>query len=484
MYISIKEKKEKTMRKFISILFVLAFLGALVVPVSAAGPASYESNVFVTNVTGGTGHITLDYFNSDGSIEATYSDTLAAYETKWYITLPGLTGTFDGSMVISSDVQLGSVSTVIGKDSGGAAMAYAQYVGRPSGATSIYLPLLMDTNFGFNTFYSVQNVSTSPVDITITYSDGLAVPAINDLQPGASAKINNQSEAHSAKKFSAILTATGGSITAAVVEWADGTYGNPLLAFNDFSGGATFPILPMVNENNYGYWTALPMQNLGASATTVTISYVPTKAGSACTETMQIPAYGQTEFGSYAFVFAGSPYTGWSSTCAHGAKFVGIGTVTSNSASMPLVGLINQTTTILPGSDKGGTMSSVNPAAATSTVVFPDVRQWHGTYNWWTSITITNLSGFSLPIGDVDCHVVGTDPGGAVNMTYSNTTAIANGAGWIKDLFNGWGPMDNGFVGGMVCVSTTGKIVGTANNLGHTAAASLDSYTLYDGINQ
>jgi hypothetical protein len=472
------------MRKIISLMFVLVFLGAMVVPASAAGPATYESSVNVTNVTSSTGHITLDYYNSDGSLEASYSDTLDPYETVWYVTLPALTAGFDGSMVISSDVQLGSASTVIGKDAGAVAMAYAQYIGESAGGATVYLPLLMDSNYGFSTFYSVQNVSTVPVDIAIAYSDGLVVSAVNDLQPGASAKIDNQAEAHTAKKFSAILTATGGDIAAAVVEWADGTYGNPLMSFNDFNGGSSQILFPMVNENNYGYWTALPIQNLGGSATTVTISYTPTKAGSACTETMQIPANGQVEFGSYAFVFTGSPYTGWSSTCIRGARFVGIGTVTANSAGMNLVGLINQTTTIQPGSDKGGTMSSVNPANATDTVVFPDVRQWHGTYNWWTSITITNLSGFELPIGDVTCHAVGTDPGGAVNMNYSNTAAIVDGGGWITDLYNGWGPMANGFVGGVVCTSATGEIVGSANNLGHTAPADLDSYTLYDGINQ
>jgi hypothetical protein len=373
---------------------------------------------------------------------------------------------------------------VIGKDASAVAMAYAQYIGKSSGSATVYLPLLMDSNYGFNTFYSVQNVSTSPVDVAITYSDGLVVSAISDLQPGASAKIDNQAEAHAVKKFSAVLTATGGDIAAAVVEWADGTYGNPLLSFNDFAGGAVYPIFTMVNENNYGYWTALPVQNLGGSATTVTMSYTPTKSGSACTETMQIPANGQVEFGSYAFVFSGSGGTGWSSTCARGVKFVGTAAVTANSAGTDLVGLINQTTTILPGSDKGGTLSSVDPASATDTVVFPDVRQWHGTYNWWTSITITNLSGAELPIDDITCHAVGTDPGGAVDMNYTNAAAIADGAGWITDLYTGYGPMDDGFVGGVVCTSATGVIVGSANNLGHTAAADLDSYALYDGINQ
>ncbi|MFH1446927.1 MAG: hypothetical protein ABIG43_05910 [Chloroflexota bacterium] len=475
------------MRKILGVVFALIMVSVVVVPVQAQGPSSYESTVNITNLTATPGNITLTYYNPNGSIEATSSDTIAAYETKWYTTLPGLTASFQGSMVISSSVPLGSMSTVIGKDGADNPMNYASYVGTSTGAGIVYLPLLMDSNYGFNTYYSVQNISSSPVDVAIVYSDGLGVSPITSLQPNASVTIDNQAEAHVAKKFSAILTATG-NIAVAVVQWADGTYGKPLLSYNGFDAGLTNPILPMVNENNYGYWTAIPVQNLGGTATSVTISYTPTKAGAACTETITIPAYGQVEFGSYAFVFdyniGAPPYTGMSSTCARGDKFVGSGVVTGNSTSQLLVGLINQTTTILPGSDKGGTLMAINPGDVTDTVIFPDVRQWHGTYNWWTSITIINLSGGSLPIGDVSCHAVGTDPGGAVDMYYSNTAAIPDGAGWITDLYDGWGPMANGFVGGVVCVSATGVIAGTANTLGHTAPADMDTYAIYEGINQ
>ena len=99
-------------------------------------------------------------------------------------------------------------------------------------------------------------------------------------------------------------------------------------------------------------------------------------------------------------------------------------------------------------------------------------------------MTILNLSGGTLPINDIDCHFVGTDPGGAVDTHYYNPTAIADGEGWITDMYDGWGPMANGFVGGVVCTSDSGgEIVGTLNNLGHNAPTTVDSYTIYEGIN-
>jgi len=475
------------MRKILAVIFALVMVGVMVVPIQAQGPSSYESTVNLTNITNTAGSLTLTYYNPDGSVEATSSDTIAAYETKWYTTLPGLTTSFQGSMVISSSVQLSSMSTIIGKDGSSDPMNYASYIGTSGGAGTVYLPLLMDSNYGFNTYYSVQNTSSSPVDVVITYSDGLVVSPITALQPNASVTIDNQAEAHTVKKFSATLTATG-NIAVAAVQWADGTYGKPLLSYNGFDTGLTYPILPMVNQNNYGYWTAIPIQNLGGTATDVTVSYTPTKAGAACSETITIPAYGQVEFGSFAFVFpydpGTPPYAGMSSDCALYVKFVGSAVVTGNSTSQPLVGILNQTTTILPGSDKGGTLMAINPAYATNAVVFPDVRQWHGTDDWWTSITIVNLSGSTLGIGAVSCHAVGTDPGGPVDMYFSNPAVIPDGAGWITDLYDGWGPMLNGFVGGVVCEAPPGSdIAGTSNTLGHNAPADMDTYAIYEGIN-
>jgi hypothetical protein len=478
------------MRKLSFIILVMFLLGALIVPVSAAGPVSYDSTVNVTNTTATAGNISLTYYNPSGTVAGTYSDTIAAYETKWYVTLPGLSTAFDGSMVISSSVPLGSMSTIIGKDGSDNPMGYGSYTGFSGGSTNVYLPLLMDSNYGWSTFYYIQNVSSAAVDVTITYSDSLVVPAVTGLQPNASVKIDNQAEAHAGKKFSAQLTATG-AIAVTVGEWSDSTAGDPVLAYNGFTAGVTNPILPMVNENNYAYWTAIPIQNLGSIATNVTLTYTPTKAGTACTETITIPANGQVEFGSYAFVFPYTtpPYSGMSTTCTRGVKFVGNAVVTSNSTSQPLVGLINQATATQSATlDKGASLMGIDPASATSTLVFPDVRQWQGTDHWFTSITITNLSGAPLPIGDISCRAVGTDNIGPVNLTFSNPAVIADYAGWIVDFYPGLivnpSPLSDGFVGGIVCTSATGEIVGNANALGIHAADAIDTYIIYEAINQ
>ena len=470
------------MKKFATILFALVILAFMATPVSAQGPSSYSSTVTVTNITEGEGVITLSFVNPDGSVESeVLTESIGPLETKFYSSFPISSG-FEGAMVISSSVPVASTSDIMGKNSSGATMNYASFVGVSAGSTKVYLPLLMDSNFGFNTYFSIQNTSGDSVDISIDYSDGTVVSDITNLQPNAAVIVDNQVENHTAKKFSAILEATG-EIAVTVIEWADGSYGRQLFAFNGFSEnqGTTNPVIPMVNQNNYGYWTSIPIQNLGSVPSVVTLTYKPTKAGSQCSETLTIPAGGLAEFGAYAHVF--SPQTP-GTNCALHQKFVGAAVVTGNSANVPLIGLMNQSTTIRGGYEKAGALMSMNPALGTSEIVFPEAYQWFGGANWWSSITIVNMSGGYLPAGDIICRGIGSANSSPVDISWSNPSSIANGSGWITDLYDDWGPLPNGFMGGIICTSqSSGEIVGTINNLGHNASATLDSYTLYEGIN-
>jgi hypothetical protein len=123
----------------------------------------------------------------------------------------------------------------------------------------------------------------------------------------------------------------------------------------------------MVNENNYEYWTAVIVQNQGTVSTTVTLQYTPTKAGTACTETLDILAGESNEFGSYAFRFSPHPDLSHSTTCTNGTTFVGVATVSTNSASQDLVGIVNQLNTEwVPDYDKGAALMGINKENATS----------------------------------------------------------------------------------------------------------------------
>lgn len=467
------------MRKLLFLSLIIAMLFFAIPPVQAQPPAKYETQVNVTNVSNVNGTITLRFFRQNGTELAPITKPIKAYETTYFTSFAGVSN-FDGSMVIESDVPLASMGMLASKNSAGNYTGYAGYIGVSGGANKVFLPLLMNQNYGYSTYFYIQNTTSSAISATVTYSNG-KVTNIPSIKPYASYKIDNRGMAGLPKDFSAIVT-TSGAVAVAVVEYNDGP-GNQLYSYNGFVAGTTKPIFPMINENNYGYWTSANIQNAGTVATTVTMKYTPTEVGTACTETITIPPGAKRDFATYAFAFPTSwaPYT-VSSTCKNGERFIGSAAVITNSANQPLVGIVNQiNNTIDP--NKGAALMSQNPAAATDTIVFPFVQQWVGPWNWWTSMTVINVSGSTIPKNDIVCTIKGTGPGGAVTKTLKNPTALPNNSGWLHQFYNDRTPMPNGFLGGAICKSTSGKqLVGTLNILAHNAGLQVDSLAVYEGI--
>lgn len=466
------------MRKYVLPFAIVIAILVIAIPVLAAGPASYESTVNITNISGSSGTVTLDYYDNLGVVTATYTETISGYETKFYTTLPGLAGSFDGAMIVSANVPIAANSVIIGKDGSDNPINYASYVGISVGAPSLYLPLLMDENAGYSTYYSVQNTSGSPVDVDITYDDGTTA-SITALEPGASVTINNKDEVHTKKVLSAELVSTG-NIAATVVEFGEDGVNAPLYAYNGFGAGSLDPFFGLVNENNYGYWTSVIVQNLGAVDSDVTLQYAPNAIfGTPCTETRTIPAGGKRIYATYAFAFDNQTTD---NDCVMGEKFVGVATVMTNTASVPLVGIVNQLNDT-GGVIKGAALMSLNRSTATSTVLFPEIYQWYGTWNWWSSVTIINLSGFSLPLNDVTCRAVGTNNVGPVDTTWTNDTkVIDNNAGWAQQFYQNKPTLGNGFIGTVSCTSATGTITGSSNTLGAGAPDDIDTLGVYEGI--
>jgi hypothetical protein len=166
-----------------------------------------------------------------------------------------------------------------------------------------------------------------------------------------------------------------------------------------------------------------------------------------------------------------------------GQKFIGSATVTANSANQDLVGIVNQ---INQSNDpnKGAALMSQSTTSASKTVVFPNIQQWVGAWSWWSGMTVINVSGSTIAAGDIVCTIKGTGPGGAVNQTLTNPSSLPNGSGWLKTFFRDASPLPNGFLGGAICTTTSGKaIVGMVNILADNAGKQIDSLAVYEGIN-
>lgn len=448
------------MRKPISlfIVFVLMFILLPAGSTQAATPVSYESSIQIRNLTGTAGTITMSFYNLSGTVVGTAPDSILANETKSYYqsTMPVAAG-FNGSVVVSSDVPTAAMSNLVGRDGANVPISYAAFSAFDEGSVKVYLPTLFKDNYGYNTFYYVQNLGSTDANVSIQYSDGKTA-SLTGIKPSSSQVVRQSGETHPVKVFSATLTGTQ-PIAVTVVE-----EGSTLFAYSGFGPGSTNPIMPLVNENNYGFFTGVQIQNTGAAATNVTVTYSPSLAGSPCTETRSIPAGGSKTFAQYVFYNVESTTdSSLATTCVRGQTFVGSAKVTGNSASQPLVGVVNQ---LQPGDNKGGAYGAFDPASGQSQIIYPLIMDRN--YGYFTSWSIVNVGTGPIAADAITCQVTGKDSSGtSVSKVFKNP-AIPVDASWTLNHQN---QVANGFVGGATCTGPTGtKLIGTSNQLGAGAA--------------
>jgi hypothetical protein len=435
----------KAFRALLILALAIGILGSA--SGASAGAFTYTSGFQVQNLEAAEAKITVTFYNQDGTTAATVPDTVGANGSKTYFPLSQVADGFNGSVVISSDKQVAAIGNVLG-DGGNAA---ASYSAATSGATTVQIPLLMKGNSGFNTWFNVQNTGALDATVSVAYSDGTTNSAT--IKPGAAHTFDQSTETHSAKVFSAEVTSNQ-PIAATVIEESTAI----MFAYSGFTGGSTNPVLPLINANNAGYVTGVQIQNSGASSTSVTVTYTDT-GGATCTETQTIAS---KQSGTFALsAFAGVAVPGMTTTCTGGQKLVGSAQVTANSASMPLVAIVNQL-----GPSNGEAYNGFDPAGATAKVVMPLIMDRNG--GFFTGFNVMNVGGASTA---VSCTFTGS--------TYTVSGTVAAGAA-LNDLQAG--KIADKYVGSATCTAGSGgKIVAVVNELG--PSGSLDQLLVYEGVN-
>lgn len=434
------------------IVLLASLLLALVVVASvSAQPTTYDTGFQVANLSSSDATVVITYVNQDGTTDATVNATIPANSSVTYFPIDASSG-FNGSVVISSDQPVAAIANVLGD---GSAFG-ASYESFSNGSTTVNLPLVMKNNFGFSTWFNVQNASSpggSAVTVDISFSGsgascnqtGVSIPA------GAAKTFDQATDSCLPDGYvgSATITATGGNIVATVMETGSAT----LFAYNGFTSGSTMPIMPLVQANNFGYSTGIQIQNIGGTSTDVTVSYTAGSAGSNCTETQTIAANSSATFGL-------------SSSCTGlgGSTFVGGAAVTANSANQDLVVIVNQLN--YDTNDKGAAYNGFNPADASSTVNFPLIMQ--DNFGYFTGFNVYNAGGS-------DANVTCTFSSGSNKPTDINTTVSAGTA--YTAVQTGTGQ----YVGSVTCTASGGSLVGVANELG---SGSGDNFFAYGGFNQ
>jgi hypothetical protein len=435
-------------------LITIATVAASIIGISNAQPASalqfsYTSGIQVQNLSAAQASVIITFYNADGSTTGNggISDTIVASGSKTFFpfTNTQVQAGFNGSAVVSSDQQVAAVVNVLGS---GPANSAASYIGFQQGATSLLIPLLMKGNSGFNTWFKLQNTGSATANATITYSDGTSTNAT--IAPGAAATFDQSQEAHNASVFAASITSNQ-PVAATIMQEDPKT----LFAYNAFTAGTTNPVLPLVNANNSGYITGIQIQNGGNASTNVTVSYTPSAAGTACTETQTIGAGQSATFALNAFAT-----TVAGEDCAN-AAFVGSAQVTANSGGQPLVAVVNQ---LLPNVN-GEAYGSFDSSAATATVVMPLIMDRNS--GFYTGFNVVNVGGAATTVNCV--FTGGTSYTVNANLNPGQgTTALQNNQ------------ISDGYVGSGTCTAGAGgKIVAVVNELGPSGG---DYLLVYEGI--
>lgn len=211
--------------------------------------ANHNTAVLVQNVDSTSATVTIKYYDTySGALVGQEVASVAPGATKLFLQfdagkgLPagsGLTTPFNGSAVVSSDKNVVAIGKV---DVPETSWAEGYNAATTNAATSSVLCSTILMNYAaerFNTAVGVQNVGTSPTDITISYKDagGNTVKSVTrqGVAPGASFFRYNPSDLSdqgSSFKGSLTATASGGGKIAAIVNQTNNGAGDQLNTYN------------------------------------------------------------------------------------------------------------------------------------------------------------------------------------------------------------------------------------------------------------
>ena len=449
---------KKTM-VFVTVLLLLAF------PVSVAfagigGP--YTVGVQIANMSSSaTANINMSFYDQNGAQVASPSDTIPASGSKTYFPLSAVPAGFNGSLVVSSDQPVAAIANVLTTDYLGG----ASYSSFSSGAVTVTLPNINKNNYGLDTWFNVQNIGSSDATVNVSYAPGSCTAQVT-VKPNSSKTVDQSVDACLPNGFVGAATLTSNQPIVATAMQIQRT-GKMVIAYRGFSSASTTLVMPQVSSNVYKSGTGIQIQNTGSTATNVTLSYTPSAGfpGAPCSETKSISAGASTTFAFPQLPAAcGTGGSGVSDLVNGG--FIGSAKVTGNSASMPLVGIVNQ---ITRGATSGDAYQAINPANATANVILPNINDRN--YGLFTGIAVANMGSSTTHIRCVFS-----------NSIYVVEADVVSGASLTDAQYN---KIANGYVGSATCTATGGdaKIAGIGQQTKLSVPTTSDLLFVYDGFN-
>ena len=231
----------------------------------------YYSNMVVQNASGSPVNITVDIFAPGSSVAAATqtANSVPAYASVSFdqTGLAGLSANVAYSAKITGTGTLAPVININGPGTTG--LQLYSYNGFSSGSTTAYAPVIMNNFYGYNSALAVQNLGAADTTVTITYGTGQTT----SVPIAANSSVSLYTPANGVP----VGSLTGAKITSptqpivAIVNESN-TY-NRAASYSGFSTGGTTVVAPIVMKRYYNYNTSVTCQNVGAAATTMTLTY-------------------------------------------------------------------------------------------------------------------------------------------------------------------------------------------------------------------
>ncbi|MFQ3682369.1 hypothetical protein [Roseiflexus sp.] len=496
------------MRKLFLVMLSLALGFAFLPSLAFAQTGSYRTTFQIRNLsTTAAANVQVRFINQDGTVATVFSGPIPAGGSVNFFDLTAAEGGtgwsgnplatvpagFNGSVEVLSDQPIVAVTNIL-QIAGGGIRLGESYSGFNSGDTTFFLPVLMRNNSGFNTWFNVQNVSSSPVQVTINYTpapgSGNGTPATEGpvtIQSGAAKTFRQDTNAALSGGDPtgvfiglAKVTSTGGPIVVTVNQ--ENASSGQLLTYNGIgqSAAASTLVAPLLQSNNGGFFTSIAVTNVGTASTNVTITYSPnvaTGSGVCPTPSPFTVNNLSPNVGTNIIQIAGNPF---SDPQFSGCRYIGSATI-SSSNGQPLVAVVNQLSLT---SKNSSSYEAFNPASATKEVIVPIAQS--GTafssvqvYNAGSASTSATLS--FTPNTATDANKCGNpNPVNIPNIPAGGSVTLIQLAG----NFEGADPQFNGcrYIGSATVVGPDGaKLLAVVNQL---AFGSGDSLFSYNGFNR
>ncbi|MBI3967905.1 MAG: Ig-like domain repeat protein [Chloroflexi bacterium] len=403
----------------------------------------------------GSANVVVTYFDVNGQSAGSQTETVAAGSSRTLFDAGlAVPDGFVGSAVVSSDQPI----AVIVNELHGEQRHFTGEAGEPSTVTVHrsasydgvavptnvqYLPLVLRENSGWNTELWVQNASRTGriANVRLEYYQGSSLvktQALPPIQAGASARVRQIDQPDLGERWVGSVKAIADQPVATVV---NEIHERMLMSYSGFAGGVSRLAIPLVMNDNSGWFTGLQVQNVGAAAVPVTLRV----AGAAVAEITIEPGASHTWF----------PIPGTS------PGFVGAATVEGPAGSQ-LVAIVNQ---VHPST--GQAMAYRGFGGGSSVVSAPLIMT--DNQGWFTGLQVQNAGVESTRVTLL------------VNGAAVETTTLAAGQSRTWFPVPGTGP---GFVGSVVVQGdATSQLVGLVNEIQTASDQAGDSALAYEAFN-